>query len=317
VEHFEEEKRSDDNATTTPEKSEGAIAGTATAISNLLGTKPKTEEKPKKKSNTEAEELYMRCIRLDERIDSISNTLSEYAKKSNMEEKMKEMIKWYNASQPQTVTAQSDTLKEGFEDRIVSYKDVADKITMVQERLSTMESRFKEQRNQIEPVYKWYLFKKEQTGAPLKEAFEEEKKANTVIKPETKTTYSPEVLREQINNLEKQINDFQMQVNLFISDFNTLSTWYSNVTRLEREQNAKAIDQAKSAFQEKIMAATQSEAVAPMPPGVAPPSGIPTKTTQQNKAELTGPLTSSIEASAKSPEQQAQVAKAMADIKNI
>jgi D-mannonate dehydratase len=182
-----------------------------------------------------------------------------------------------------------------------------------------MEKEFNELSNKIEPVYKWYIFKKEQTGAPLKEAFEEEKKDvnAVVIKPSKKITYSPEILREQINNLEKQVNNFQMQVNLFISDFKTLSTWYDNVTRLEREQNAKAIAQAKASFEEKVMAATQSEAVASRPPGMTPPSGIPTKTTEQSKNELTGVLTSSISSSSKTQEQQAQVAKAMLDTKNL
>jgi hypothetical protein len=312
VEHFEEEK---------VEKSEGTIAGTASAISNLLGTKPKVDEKPKQISSiSPEEELYMRCIRLDERVINISNTLAEYAKKSNMEEKTKEMLKWYNASQPQTQSSSGPTkVVEGFADRKVTYADVANMISMVQERLSTMEKEFNELSNKIEPVYKWYIFKKEQTGAPLKEAFEEEKKDvnAVVIKPSKKITYSPEILREQINNLEKQVNNFQMQVNLFISDFKTLSTWYDNVTRLEREQNAKAIAQAKASFEEKVMAATQSEAVASRPPGMTPPSGIPTKTTEQSKNELTGVLTSSISSSSKTQEQQAQVAKAMLDTKNL
>lgn len=305
LEHFEEKV----------EKSEGTIAGTASVISNLLGTKPKVEEKPKQSSTgITPEDLYIRCIRIENRVNSFLSQIKNDPTTKDLIKNIDEMIKWYKASNPQTETPSI----EGFEVRAVTYNDVEKKVKDLTLWIGTLNNGFTQVRQQMDPVYNWYNFKKEQSGTPLKEAFEEETKVNAVvINPDTKPIYSPELLREQIDNLDKMETNMEIQFDLLKTDYKKLYSWYQNTMRLEREQNAKAIDQAKTAFEQKIKTATESEAVAPMPPGVSPPSGIPVKTTQENKNDITGVLTSSIESSAKTPEQQSQVAKAMASMQNI
>lgn len=322
LEYFEEQvSSSQEQKTESIFDKVGGMIGTATGKPTTTSS---VTTKPIPASELTPDALLLRCNRLEERLLGIVNNQKLYSESFKYDEKIKNFVKWYNASNPTASTTPAIPLStkatgvEGFAERKVTLDDVNAKVNMLNMMLDAITMEIRSRRSRMEPVYNWYLFKKEQPmGAPLREAFEEPKPpVNAVVtKPDNKPT--PEILYEKINNIEKGINDRQKEFTLFHTDFVAVNQWYENTTRLEREQNKKAIDNATADFKAKVEAATSSEASAQMPAGVATPSGVPTKSSQAQQNELTGTLTDSIGSSAKSAEQQAQVAKAMGDISNI
>jgi hypothetical protein len=267
-----------------------------TTASDVKTIKPKSPE-----------DLYARCMRLDSRIRGFTKDFQNNPTAKDIDKNITEMVKWYEASNPKT-SATMPTI-EGFEARSVTYEDVEKKVNGLALFIGLVGNEFTKMRQRMDPVYNWYRFKTQEEAKNKKvETFE-----TAVTKP-PKPAPMPEILSEQIDNLEKQMTNIEIQADLLLGDYSKLHKWYQNTIRLEREQNAKAIEATKTQVAQQINQIAQSQSNAPMPPGVAPPTG---DNPPPKPSDVTGVITSSIESSAQTPEQQAQVAKAMASVQNI